>query len=177
MEFANSNVCVWVCYTRRFEPWYIYSWKKTANLRTQKLARERMHTNVIRLCMYCVGTHLKHKHSLCIKSGNVDGDDDDGGSGDGGSNSSSINLSINQVHYSLRRICKKTTKTTSAQQSIAVGCLVSWSVVWPSMCSDLTSTLHTHTHTRSRCKNGSYVREQFMLAPAPSHQLYSKLKE
>lgn len=88
----------------------------------------------------CVGTHLKH--SLCTKSGNVDGDDDDDG-GSGSGSGSSNNLSINQVHYSLRRICNKTaTTTTSAQWSIAGACLVglSFGRRW---CSDLTSTLHT----------------------------------
>lgn len=177
-EVYNGVLWIAECvfYTRWFEPWYIYLWKKTANMRTQKFARERvwarMHTNVIHLsvCWYAP----KHKHSLCINGGNVDGDDgdDDGGSGGGGSN----NLSINQVHYSLRRICTKTATTTTSAHSdrSRLPVWLVWSVVWSSM---VFRSDFDVTRTHLRCKIGSYAHEQFMLAPAPSHQPYSELRE
>lgn len=77
--------------------------------------RARIHTHTQMAAFECVRAYLKHKHSLCIKSDSIDGDDD-GGVGSGGS--SSNNLSINQVYYSLHRICRKIATITNTRQSI-----------------------------------------------------------
>lgn len=72
--------------------WYIYLWKKTTNM----CARIFGDTKVSPCeCVCARGEH--YKHSLCI----------------GRRNSGTNNLSINQVHYSLHRICKNNTNNNN----------------------------------------------------------------